>query len=181
MDHKKSVVVIGSFRRHLSEIGKITKQFREQQIEVLSPISDQGINHGADFVRLDMDNPDKTDRALQTAVLAKITRADFVYVANIDGYLGHSAAGEVIFCALRNRPTFYHDPITICNTDIPQNVADVLRTRSQNIYNHQQSATAQLAAFEALRAITQQELDETSRTVLKIGFSQWLRSLSNKL
>lgn len=52
--------------------------------------------------------------------LAKIQMADFVFVLNVDGYIGQSTALEIIWASLCEKPFFFHD-----RTRVPANLDDV--------------------------------------------------------
>lgn len=100
METPSSVVIIGSFRRDLAEIGAIAQGMRELGVVVLSPLSHESIDPGSEFVILRSDCPSKSPRTLQRDVLAKMPTASLVYLVNPTGYVGMTAAAEVAFSAL---------------------------------------------------------------------------------
>ncbi len=122
---RDSVVIIGSFRKHLVEIGQVASEMRAQGVDVLSPISAVGVNPDDQFVVLVTDAPDKSPYDLQFAVLTKIFRARLVYLVNPGGYVGLSAAGEVGYAALTDTSVLLHAPLTQFGADVPQSLRDL--------------------------------------------------------
>lgn len=43
--------------------------------------------------------------------LAKIYMSNFIFVLNVDGYIGHSTAREIIFAYALGLPVFFHDKV----------------------------------------------------------------------
>lgn len=94
-----SVVIIGSFGRHLPQIMQVATAFQQNGLAVLSP---PGIESGFktipspsdDFLVLEADQA-KDAKGLQDDVISKMHRVSFVYWVNPDGYVGESAAWEM--------------------------------------------------------------------------------------
>lgn len=103
---KISVVVLGSFRKHLDGIMQTAQAFRSLGCEVLSPGVGRPINPGAEFVKLDTDG-DKSEAALLAFVLGAIDRADLVYFYSPDGYLGAAAAAELGYCRAASKRVYF--------------------------------------------------------------------------
>lgn len=89
-----SIVISGSFRKHLPDIGKIRDEFMKLGFEVLSPQSSTAINQDAEFVIL---SSDKTQdiKTLEQKHLDSITRADALFIYNPNGDIGLSATLEL--------------------------------------------------------------------------------------
>lgn len=96
---KPSVVLIGSFGKHMPQIVEAAQTFRRFGYEVLSPpgiasgIAQVKPSSSDDFLVLEADDP-VDPKTLQDRVLAKMQRASFVYWVNPDGYIGKSTAWE---------------------------------------------------------------------------------------
>lgn len=88
-------VVSGSFRKHMEEIGNIIENFQEANVKVLAPTTKEAVNPHEDFVILATDDPKKPPHRLEMDFMREIRKADFLYVANVDGYVGKSAATEM--------------------------------------------------------------------------------------
>lgn len=89
-----SIVISGSFRKHLPDIGKVRDEFMKLGFEVLSPQSSTAINQDAEFVIL---SSDKTQdiKTLEQKHLDSITRADALFIYNPNGDIGLSATLEL--------------------------------------------------------------------------------------
>jgi hypothetical protein len=58
--------------------------------------------------------------------MEKISQADFLYVANINGYIGESAAAEIAYARLRNLPVVIAEKIKEISNRIPETTKTVL-------------------------------------------------------
>ncbi|MDE1855599.1 MAG: hypothetical protein KGH57_04800, partial [Candidatus Micrarchaeota archaeon] len=76
---RNSVVVSGSFRKHLREIRLCIKELKESGYDVLSPRSAKASGSKNGFVILETDESDDP-RALERSHLAAIAGADALYV-----------------------------------------------------------------------------------------------------
>lgn len=126
-------VIVGSFRKHLAEIGRMTRAFETQKIEVLSPITSSAQNPGEDFVILTTDAPDKTPVQLQRDVLDKIRIVEFLYVANVGGYIGYSASAEMTFAFRHGIPVICTATPVQFSEDIPASLHEYLRRHIHDI------------------------------------------------
>lgn len=100
-----SVVVLGSFRKHLDEIMEAARAFEADGFKVLSPPQGKARNPEAEFVLLEEDG-DAGPREVADRVMAEIDRADAVYFVCPGGYMGPSAAFELGYCVARRKPVF---------------------------------------------------------------------------
>lgn len=101
---KISATVSGSFNKHLDRIRKRILEFQQEGIEVLSPELSSSVSCEDDFVRLDTDRG--TPGEIESKHLGAITRSDFLYVVNPEGYIGKSVALEIGFALSRNIPVY---------------------------------------------------------------------------
>lgn len=93
-------VVLGSFRKHYSDIVAVVTLFRKAGLEVLSPAASVIINPGGEFVilRSDLDACSSTDvKRIQDRVLEAIGQSEFAYVCNPEGYTGLTVSFEIGF------------------------------------------------------------------------------------
>jgi hypothetical protein len=91
-------VIVGSFRKHYTEIINIIDEFREDGIEVLSPKKSWIVEELKGFVILASDkdeNEESEVKYIESKVLSNIDNASFIYLCNPSGYIGVSAAFEI--------------------------------------------------------------------------------------
>ncbi len=175
-ESRDSVVIIGNFRKHLAEIGKVARLMHSQGIDVLSPISAEGVNLDDPFVVLATDDPTKSPHDLQFAVLTKIFRTSLVYLVNPGGYVGLSAAGEVGYSALTDQTVLLHEPLTQFGDEVPQS----LRELFQGIPNAQQIHSAAFQDQLVLAKSHHWKLAEETRKAVRASAKAWLDSLSKQ-
>ena len=100
-----SVVISGSFRKHLEGINAVGKAFAAAGIEVLSPKISNVINPGHEFAILESDDT-HDPKTLEQRHLDAITKCDALYVFDPEGYLGLSATLEVGWALALGKPIF---------------------------------------------------------------------------
>lgn len=115
-----SAVISGSFRKHMEQIGKILDNFERANIKVLAPATGEVINPDEPFVLLVTDDPNKPSHKLEMDFMREIRRADFLYVADIGGYIGESAATEMAYARLKNLPIVVAEQIKTFSDAIPK-------------------------------------------------------------
>jgi hypothetical protein len=96
--NKYQCVIIGSFRKHYSEMINVIKLFAENDIEVLSPRISNILNPDEEFVIFDYDPEGASIREIEDLVLKKMHKSNFVYIVNPGGYIGLSASFEIGYC-----------------------------------------------------------------------------------
>jgi len=75
-----------------------------QGIEVLSPPRSRIVNPGAEFVLFEADGPAANVAQVERGHLAKIARADFLYLYNPGGYVGDDTRFELGFAVAHGVP-----------------------------------------------------------------------------
>lgn len=104
-DNTKILATIsGSFHKHLDEIQRTIREFQREGIEVLSPELSELASSKNGFVMLETDKGSPGE--IETRHLEAISRSDFLYIVNPEGYLGKSAALEIGFAISRNIPVY---------------------------------------------------------------------------
>lgn len=122
----KRVVIIGSFRKHLVEIGEIMTEFAKYGHEIFAPKSVEAVNSGAPFIVLKTDDATKTPLRLEQEYTAAMHGADLIYLANIDGYIGQSTAAELSLAFQCNWRVVRHDPRIILSPDTDELARETL-------------------------------------------------------
>ncbi len=96
--------VSGSFNRHLTQIREQIRKFQKQGIKVLSPSLSKRSKERAGFVFLDNDRG--TPWEIEAKHLDAISRSDFLYVVDPEGYIGSSVAFEMGYALSQQIPIF---------------------------------------------------------------------------
>lgn len=92
----QSVVICGSFNKHLTQIAKLITKLTDNGIEVLSPRSTEIIDIEGDFVVFKNDIiKNHNTWAIEELHLKAIDKCDFVIACNFDNYLGVSTTFEL--------------------------------------------------------------------------------------
>jgi len=120
------VVISGSFRKHLSEIGKASSKFKDAGVKVLAPLTHEVKNNGADFLILTTDDSQKTADVLEKDFMSKILESSFLYIANIGGYIGKSTAAEMCFAILNNITIVVAEKIDKSSSEMPISLKNIL-------------------------------------------------------
>jgi hypothetical protein len=104
---RRSIAVIGSFRRHNREVQQACAIFRAVGHTVTSPKSAEVIEEGIPFVRFNTDNRNWSDPAVQSLALHRIFRADVVYVVRPLGYIGRTTSYEIGRVIHHRKPIYF--------------------------------------------------------------------------
>lgn len=59
--------------------------------------------------------------------MREIRKAHFLYIANIDGYIGQSAATEMAYAKLKDLPIITAEPIRKFATEVPEEIREILK------------------------------------------------------
>jgi len=134
-------VIIGSYRKHLSQLFMLREELETAEIIVMSPVGNYCLNPEEEFILLDKD-PVKDPKILQDSIFAKIRTASFVVVGNFDGYLGATALLEMGYSIAHHIALLTVEPVT------DPNVAPYCRLLKEVfpfILNHESPLTVQKA------------------------------------
>jgi len=121
------VVISGSFRKHLHEIGEAMTRFKKTGVVVLAPLTHETQNDHVDFILLKTDDALKSKDAIEQEFLSNIQQADFLYVANVGGYIGQSVATEIAFALLHHIPIVIAEEIQIISDDVPDRIKSLFK------------------------------------------------------
>jgi nucleoside 2-deoxyribosyltransferase len=106
-----TIVISGSFRKHLSAIQDKAREFENAGFMVLSPAFSKAMNPKDEFVFLESDK--STDKKqLEEKHLHAIGEASALYVFNPDGNLGNSAQMEMGFALALGKPVYSFKKMT---------------------------------------------------------------------
>lgn len=108
MSENFSVVISGSFRKHLEGIQQASQAFQKAGVRVLSPEASAPLNPGQEFVLFATDDT-HDPKVLEQRHLDAITRADALYVYNPGGYVGASATLEIGWALASHKPIFWKE------------------------------------------------------------------------
>ena len=106
-----TIVISGSFRRHLTGIHEKIKEFDKLGFKVLSPKISKPINPEEEFVILESDVTADEER-LEKEHLQAIKEASVLYVFNFDGYLGNSVRLEIGYAIGVQKPIYTYEEVT---------------------------------------------------------------------
>lgn len=123
---KYRVVISGSFQKHLDAIGVAIKNFKKMDVFILAPKTTETKNNGTDFIFLTTDDPNKLAGAIEEEFLSLITQANFLYIANVDGYIGQSVAVEISTALLNQIPIICAEKIKTISEEIPKRIRTLL-------------------------------------------------------
>lgn len=175
METLPSVVIIGSFRKDLAEIGIVAHQMQVQGVEVRSPRSHEGVDPNAEFVILRSDSPTASPRTLQRNVLSMIPTATLVYLVNPNGYVGMSAAAEVSFSALIGARVLLHRAVTGFGADVPK----VFRELVQRAPYREGAGSSTFVELVAMAKKHIWDLNEAHKEIVRAEIASWMLSLSD--
>ena len=103
------ISIIGSFRKHFSEILILREQLLRHGHTVTSPIGNEILKPGVDFVRFDSDDAYRTDAHVQTIAMHRILSADCCYVCCVDQYVGRTTCYEIGRIIQARRPLYFSE------------------------------------------------------------------------
>lgn len=109
-----NTVIVGSYGKHFQQILELRDFLSEQGVKVLAPSSSKVINPGSNFLILE-DDPIGEPKELQDLVFEKIKKSNFIIVANVDGYIGRTAAFEMGYALSLGLPIYTLEPVTDLN------------------------------------------------------------------
>ena len=121
------IAISGSFRKHLQEIGIALTKFKKSNVKVLAPLTQEAISVNDGFVFLATDNPEKSADILEKEFMANIKKADFLYLVNMGGHVGQSAATEMGVALMNDIPIVTNEDIADFSDEIPKTVQELLK------------------------------------------------------
>lgn len=102
-----SVALIGSFRQHYNVVLESLSAFKAAGLLVTSPKGTEIVQHGIPFVRFESDKTGWTDEMVQVAALHRILKADFVFAAVPNGYVGRTTCYEIGRIIQAGKPLYF--------------------------------------------------------------------------
>lgn len=121
------VVISGSFRKHIDDIRMARANFQKAHIKIFAPLTTEIRNISENFVFLTTDNAEKSAYVLEKEFMTNILKADFLYLANIEGYVGHSSATEMGVACMHKVPIVVAEKITYFSDEIPKTAQELLK------------------------------------------------------
>lgn len=101
--------IIGSFRKHYSEVVSLIESLEACHVNILSPKRSSIVNRQEWFVRLQTDNPVHEPVEIQLIALHRILRSNFVYVLCPEGYIGKTTCYEIGRIHERGMPLYFSE------------------------------------------------------------------------
>lgn len=101
---KIDAVVSGSFNRFLPQIQEAVTELLRLGINVISPKGSRPVSQIGGFVMLEKDRG--TPGEIERKHLEAITRSDFLYIVNPEGYIGESVALEIGYALSKGIPVY---------------------------------------------------------------------------
>jgi hypothetical protein len=120
MKNPKKIAIIGSFRQHYEPVRSAIATFSEAGFIVTSPLGDDVVKPGINFVRFTSDDTRLDDATVQTIALHRILGADFIYVVAPFGYVGRTTCYEIGRVVQARKPVLFSER----PTDLPVRVPD---------------------------------------------------------
>lgn len=168
------VVIGGSLQKYLAEIQAIYTIFRLLQACITAPASIIPVGAGS-FVRLEGDDPTKSNVAVEAGYMRKLLHADVFYVVNRDNYIGMSAAAEIMLALARGIPVVTAYPAERFGKGVPYSVALLIRKHVQVLIP---SYALPEKLEPALKTYKKPELTKEELLVMKDIVRELLRELA---
>lgn len=178
MTSKYKTVISGSFNKHLHEIGNALENFKKAEVNVLAPLVTKVMDHAEDFVFLETDNPEKPADILENEFMSNIRKADFLYLANIGGYVGKSAATEIAIAIMSSIPVISAEKILYFSEEIPKKSQELLSTKIWCQLPINKISKNTIAVLD-LSGFVSADLSETKTALLQYLVSKLLNDLKN--
>ena len=118
---KYIVSIIGSFKQHYEEIVNSLRWLNKNGIQVNTPLGNNVVKEGIDFVRFTSDDPRFTDAEIQTFTLKKIFNSQATYVIAPEGYVGRTTCYEVGRIIQNRHPLYFSSRVSDLPIFIPDN------------------------------------------------------------
>lgn len=103
-DAQYTCTISGSFRKYLTEVSERIRESEREGILVLSPRSTRVVGEDHGFVFFEGEPTDPYE--VELGHLEAISKSDFLWVVNPDGYIGTSASMEIGCATANSVPVF---------------------------------------------------------------------------
>ncbi len=178
-EHSETVVS-GSFRKHMEQIAKTLEGFEKADVKVLAPATKEAVNPDEEFIILATDDPNKPPHKLEMDFMREIRKADFLYVADIDGYIGQSTATEMAYARLKNLPVVVAEAIKTFSSKIPEEAQELLRKTVNGTLGISEISKEKIAELKRTFAEVEiQNLTEVENRVLQSLIKKLLKDLKS--
>jgi hypothetical protein len=124
----RELVVSGSFRKHFEHVVGAVEKFKNAGFLVIAPSSLETVDGKADFVFLSGDDQDRPAHDLEMDYMRAIGRSSFLYVINVDGRVGHSAAAEMAYAGIKGIPVLTAEIVSDVASELPEGSLDFIRS-----------------------------------------------------
>lgn len=173
-------VVSGSFRKHMEQIGRVLESFERADVKVLAPATKEAVNPDEEFVILATDDPEKPPYRLEIDFMWEIRKADFLYVADVDGYVGQSAATEMAYARLKNLPVVVAEAIKSFSSEIPEEAQELLKRIASEILPISDISKEKIAELkQKIAGLEPESLSEEESRVLQSLVKKLLKDLKS--
>lgn len=180
ISNNPETVVSGSFRKHMEQIGGVLQRFKMADIKVLAPATNEAIDTDQEFIILATDDPNKPAHKLEMDFMREIRKADFLYVADVGGYVGLSAATEMAYARLKNLPIVVAEEIKTFSDEIPENTQELLKKIIAGILGISDISKEKIAELkQSFSSLNKPDLTEEETRVLQALIRKLLKDLKS--
>ena len=162
------------------QIGEVLEGFERVDVKVLAPFTKEIINPDEEFIILATDDPGKPPHRLEIDFMLEMRNADFLYVADIDGYIGQSTATEMAYARLKNLPIVIAEGIKTFSSEIPKEAQELLRKAVSEILEISEISKEKIAELKQnFLNLDTQDLTDVESRVLQTLIKKLLRDLKS--
>ncbi len=171
-------VVSGSFRKYMEQIGQALEAFKKADVKVLAPATKEAVNPEESFIILATDDPNKPPHKLEMDFMREIRKADFLYVADVEGYVGESAATEMAYARLKGLPVIIAEEIKTFSREISEEAQELLKKATSGVLPIADISKEKIAELkEGLAGLETLDLTKQESNVLLSLIKKLLRNL----
>lgn len=172
-------VISGSFRKHIEHIGTAMKNFEHAGVKIIAPNSAEAVDSSQEFIILSGDDPSTPPHKLEISFMRKIAGASFLYVADIDGYIGKSAASEIAYARLKGVPVITAERISAFSEEIPEIAREILTASIRGVLSIDHITTKNISQLKGvIEAYTMPELTPEQAKILNYLIKDLLKELT---
>ena len=176
MNTEIKIVISGSFRKYLNDIGTAIANFEKANTKVLAPLTKEALNGNDSFVFLATDDPEKSADILEKEFMANVEKADFLYLANVAGYVGQSGATEMGVAIMNGVPIVASEEIKDFSDEIPETAQELLKKSVSRQLSIDEISSEKIAELN-LANFTPINLSPDETTLLRSLVEKLLESL----